>query len=351
MPRKVGWPVLAVVVCVLCVGRMPVAAANEAAASSLDPELRGEILARTSALPRLRSFLISVDGQLVEEQYYRGANERRLANLKSASKSIISILVGIAIDLGYLDGLDQPIAEFFPRFFSGTVDPVKTTITLEDLLTMQSGLETTSNRNYGRWVQSQNWVRHVLSRPVVDHPGGRMIYSTGSTHLLSAIITEATGMSTLEFGRRQLAEPLGITLPSWQRDPQGIYFGGNEMLLTPRAMLKIGLLYLGCGMLDGRQIVSESWVHASLEPHTRSRYSGREYGYGWWRRTLGGYQAHYAWGYGGQFIFVVPDLQLVVVMTSSPNPGEGRRPHLRALYTLVEDLVIPAVERARVAQR
>ena len=240
MPRKAGWPVLAVVVCVLCVGRMPVAAANEAAASSLDPELRGEILARTSALPRLRSLLIWVDGQLVEEQYYRGANERRLANLKSASKSIISILVGIAIDLGYLDGLDQPIAEFFPRFFSGTVDPVKTTITLEDLLTMQSGLETTSNRNYGRWVQSQNWVRHVLSRPVVDHPGGRMIYSTGSTHLLSAIITEATGMSTLEFGRRQLAEPLGITLPSWLRDPQGIYFGGNEMQLTPRAMLKSG---------------------------------------------------------------------------------------------------------------
>ena len=136
MPRNARWQVLAVVVCVLCAERTPVVAASEASASSLDPGLRSEIRARTSELPRLHSLLISIDGQLVEEQYYRGANERRLANLKSASKSIVSILVGIAIDLGYLAGLDQPIAEFFPRFFTGTVDPVKTTITLEDLLTM-----------------------------------------------------------------------------------------------------------------------------------------------------------------------------------------------------------------------
>jgi len=306
---------------------------------------------RAGELPRLRSVLVSVGGELVEERYFRGASRQRPENLKSVSKSIISLLVGIAIDHRYLAGVDQPIAGFFPRFFAATKDAQKAAITIEDLLTMRSGLETTSNRNYGRWVQSPNWVWHVLSRPFVDRPGGRMVYSTGSSHLLSAILTRATGMSTLAFGRQYLAMPLGIDLPAWQQDPQGIYFGGNEMQLTPPAMLKIGQLYLRSGTLDGREVVSERWVRASLNPRTRSRFSGRQYGYGWWTRSLGGHLVQYAWGYGGQFIFVVPELDLVAVMTSTPTPGDGRREHLRALYGMMEDEIIPAAERRRTGAR
>ena len=170
-----------------------------------------------------------------------------------------------------------------------------------------------------------------------------LIYSTGSTHLLSAILTKATASSTLEFGRRHLAEPLGISLPEWMRDPQGIYFGGNEMLLTPRDMVKIGELYLRGGALDGHRIVPESWVAASFTPRGRSRFSGRQYGYGWWIRELAGHDVYYAWGYGGQFIFIVPDLELVVAMTSSSEPGSERRGHLGALYDMVEEAIIPAV--------
>ena len=215
---------------------------------------------------------------------------------------------------------------------------------------MRSGLETTSNRNYGRWVQSGNWVRHVLTRPMVARPGGRRVYSTGNSHLLSAILTKATGMSTLEFGRAHLGRPLGFTLPAWLRDPQGVYFGGNEMQMTPRDMLKIGELYLHRGTRDGRRVVSEAWVHASLVPRTRSRFSGRQYGYGWWMRTMAGRRVYYAWGYGGQFIFVVPDVDMVVALTSSPDPGEGRRSHLRAVYNMVEDQLIPAAVRTRTAE-
>ena len=177
-----------------------------------DPAQRAAIVERASALPRLRSLLVSVGGELVEEHYFNGATARSQANLKSASKTLIAILVGIAIDRGHIADVRQPITELLPDELDGA-DPVKRSITVEDLLTMRSGLETTSNRNYGRWVQSRNWVRHVLSRPLVDRPGGRMIYSTGSTHLLSAILTRTTGLSTLEFGRRHLARPLGITLP------------------------------------------------------------------------------------------------------------------------------------------
>ena len=117
------------------------------------------------------------------------------------------------------------------------------------------------------------------------------------------------------------------------------------MQKTPRAMLSVGQLVLSCGTYAGRRVVSEAWILASLESRSRSERSGREYGYGWWMRTLAGYQAYYAWGYGGQFIFVVPDLRLVVPPTSSPTPGEGRRAHLRSLYDLVEQQIIPAVER------
>ena len=322
---------------------------DESSASPLDPDLRTDMLGRVDDLPRMRSLLVSLDGQLVEEHYYHGSSAQRPANLKSASKSVLSLLVGIAIDEGHIPSVDTAITEYFPQYLDEEVDPAKTAITVEHLLTMQAGLETTSNRNYGRWVQSRNWVRHVLSRPMVDRPGGRRIYSTGNTHLLSAILTEASGMSTLEFGRRHLAEPLGFSLPAWLQDPQGVYFGGNEMLMTPRGMVAVGELILTCGMFEGRQLVSEQWVRSSLVPRSRSERSGREYGYGWWMRRLAGYETFYAWGYGGQFIFVVPDLSLVVTTTSSPNPGEGRRPHLRALYDLVERQIIPAVQRRSAA--
>ena len=313
--------------------------------SPLDTTLRGELLSRADQLPRLRSLLVSVDDQLVEEHYYHGASSGRAANLKSASKSVISLLVGIAIDIGHIPGVNQTISDYFPDYFDQDVDWAKTEITVGHLLAMQAGLETTSNRNYGRWVQSNNWIRHILTRPMVDRPGGRRIYSTGNTHLLSAILADVSGMSTLEFGRRHLAEKLGFSLPAWLQDPQGVYFGGNEMQMTPRAMVSIGQLVLSRGMYDGTRIVSEEWLRTSLEPRTRSERSGREYGYGWWLRRLAGYQAYYAWGYGGQFIFIVPDLRLVVAMTSSPNPGQGRRAHLRSLYDLVEEQVIPAVVR------
>ena len=298
-------------------------------------------VARVTELPRMRSLLVSVDGTLLAEQYFHGAAPHRAANLKSASKSIISVLVGIAVDRGDIDGIDTTIDTFFPEYLD---DPAKQRITVEDLLTMRSGLETTSNRNYGRWVQSGNWVRHVLTRPLVARPGTRMIYSTGSTHLLSAIITRASGLDTHRFASLHLGEPMGISVPRWTADPQGVYFGGNEMSMTPRDMLAIGEMYLNCGRVGTTQIVSENWVHTSIKPHaTRTRRPDRAYGYGWWVRDLYGYDAFYAWGYGGQFIYVVPDLRLVTVMTSSPNPGAGLRAHRNSLYQLMEDEIVPAV--------
>lgn len=245
-------------------------------------------LARAAALPQLRSLLVSWQGQLVAEHYARGVRATQLANIKSASKSIIALLTGIAIDRGLIKGVRQSIADYFPEVRRDR-DPRKQAITIEDLLTMRAGLQSTSGQNYGAWVLSRNWVQHALGRPMVDDPGRSMQYSTGSSHLLSAILTRATGVSTWQFARDALAAPLGITLARWPQDPQGIFFGGNEMLFTPRQMVAIGEMYLHRGAASGRQIVPAAWVETSCVPRTSSVYDAeREYGYGWWTQQLSG---------------------------------------------------------------
>ncbi|PCI79351.1 MAG: 6-aminohexanoate hydrolase [SAR86 cluster bacterium] len=294
-----------------------------------------------SQLPRLHSLLINQGDDLVFEQYYNGRDPSRPANMKSASKSVISALVGIAIDRGIIDSVDVKVAKYFPELIAASDDLRKQQITIENLLTMQSGLETTSNRNYGKWVLSDNWVEFALNQPLVAEPGTRMLYSTGSTHLLSAIVTKASGMSAKQFAQENLSSRLGFSMSYWPQDPQGIYFGGNDMEMTPRQMLEFGRLYLNEGRVDNAQVISKAWVEDSHQPRARSpRGQGRFYGYGWWLRDLAGMQIPVAWGYGGQLIFVVKELDLVVVATSQSTPGPSRRGHLRSLYELIEEHVL-----------
>jgi CubicO group peptidase (beta-lactamase class C family) len=196
-------------------------------------------------------------------------------------------------------------------------------------------------------VRSRNWVRAVLAQPMVSEPGGPMQYSTGSSHVLSAILTKATRRSTWQFAQEALARPLGISLARWRQDPQGIYFGGNEMLMTPKQMLAIGELYLERGRRNGRQIVPAAWVETSCVPRTTSVWDpDRRYGYGWWIQDFDGGTACFAWGYGGQYIFVFRDLDLVVTATSSTTVSEERRGHRRALFDLVERAVLDPLRSA-----
>ena len=315
--------------------------AEQARSAPFTPRFE-EALTLAADLPRLHSLIVSRRGEILLERYYNGARATRAANIKSAAKSIISALVGIAIDRRLIPGTDTPIVQYFPALAKDR-DPDKRKITVEDLLTMRSGLETTSNRNYGAWVQSRNWVQHALARPLLSAPGTEMDYSTGNTHLLSAILTKASAKSTWQFANEQLAAPLGFTLAHWPRDPQGIYFGGNDMLMTPRQMLAFGQLYLDRGRVKGRQVVPESWIDRSFVTRARSFWSGQEYGYGWWMRELGGHRAYFAWGFGGQYIFVAPSLDLVVVTTSSSTVAEDRRSHRRNVFDLVEFLIVEPI--------
>jgi CubicO group peptidase (beta-lactamase class C family) len=181
---------------------------------------------------------------------------------------------------------------------------------------------------------------------MVSDPGTTMEYSTGTSHLLSAILTRATGRSTHQFATEVLARPLGITLARWPRDPQGIYFGGNEMLMTPRQMVAVGELWRNRGRAGGAQIVPAAWVETSCRPRARSRWDpDREYGYGWWSQAFDGHRACFAWGFGGQYIFVFRELDLVVAVTSSTAVSDERHGYRRQLFDLLETHVLPAAGR------
>jgi CubicO group peptidase (beta-lactamase class C family) len=285
------------------------------------------MLEEADALPALTSLLIARRDSLIVERYWRGMRPDRAVNIKSASKTLLSPLVGIAIRDGLLEGLDQPLSELLPDYYErlrarDDWDPRKEEIRLRHLLTMQTGLETTSFANYGAWVSSADWAWDQLRRPLRCDPGSCHAYSTGTTHLLSVILTRASGSSLRRYMRDVLLEPMGIPLGEWDRDPQGVYLGGNNMPLRPRDLLKLGQLFADRGWYEGRPLVPGEWILESWQPRGTSPWNGHRFGYLWWTETWGGRTAHFGWGYGGQFLVVVPELELVAVATSSLSAGQ-----------------------------
>ena len=209
-----------------------------------------------AALDQLWSVTVAHDGQTVFAERFRGPPLDRAVNVKSVSKTVVATLVGAAIDRGALPGPEVTLAEVAPRLIPEGADARVPGITIGDLLTLRAGLEPTSGANYGAWVSSRNWVTYALSRPMVADPGTRFVYSTGTTHVLGAALAEATGRDLLALARDWIGAPLGVEIAPWSRDPQGRYFGGNDMVLTPDALLRLGEAY----RTGGGGVVSPAWI-------------------------------------------------------------------------------------------
>lgn len=300
-------------------------------------------LAEAATLPHLRTLIVAREGSPLLQQVFRGPGLDRPANIKSASKTIVATLAGIAIARGVLQGLNQPIGPILGRAIPPEADPRVRGITIEDLLSMRAGLDRTSGRNYGAWVASRDWLRFALTRPMVEEPGGRMLYSTGSTHILGAVLARATGRSLHALAQEWLGAPLGIAVPPWTRAPEGLYFGGNEMLLTPRGLLAFAECWRREGQQDGRQLVPPDFRREAWTPRARSAWSGQVYGLGWWIGQARGQAVYFAWGYGGQLAYVLPGLGLSVVMTANPEvPRANGQVH--TLHALLAEAILPAVE-------
>lgn len=260
-------------------------------------------------------------------------------NLYSCSKSVTSALIGIAIDKGYIKGVNQPVLDFFPQRNAKNLDAAKKAMTLEHLLTMTTGLECHDNYRYN-WTGlaqmrlSDDWVKYMIDLPMAQAPGADFEYCNGATFLLSAILQHQTGMSALKFAEENLFAPLSITDYSWQSNAQEITLGYSRLYMQPRYMAKIGYLYLHNGLWDGKQIISSRWIKDSTRKHISTR-GPLGYGYQWWTTNSGEY---FAIGYGGQRIFVVPDKNLVVVFTSSLSTKDQNIP-----TGLLYSNIIPAV--------
>lgn len=300
-----------------------------------------EAVSRAAEMAPLNSLLIWHRDSLMVEEYFRGMSRSRRANVKSASKTILSALTGIAIQDGLIESLDKPLADLMPEHFDDA-QPEKRRITLRHAVTMRTGLETTSFSNYGAWVSSRNWVEYQVDQPVECPPDACWSYSTGTSHLVGVVLARQSGESLHRFAQERLFDPMGIQLPTWDRDPRGYYLGGNNMALRPIDLLAFGRLYLQDGVWNGERILSSEWIRDSWGSYGRSPWNGNQYGYFWWNRQLAGERAWFAWGYGGQFVFVIPRLDLVIATTASlVNRPRGVN-HNREVYRLLEELILPA---------
>lgn len=291
---------------------------------------------------RIKSAVVSLNGQTILAKAFRGPATDSAVNIKSVSKSVVATLVGIARQQTVISSLQQTLGELAPELIPKAASARVAKLTLEDLVTMRTGLERTSGRGYGVWVNSDNWIQHVLSRPFVDEPGGRMLYSTGNTHVLGAVLTQLTGRSLHTLANDWLGKPLGINFAPWTRDPQGYYLGGNEMSLSPLHLVKLGELYLSNGVVDGVKILDSNWVQDAFTTRTQSVYSGDGYGYGWFLGKLAGVYTSYARGYGGQVLHVIPDLALSIAITSDETQRARSNGYMAVIHDLVaQNLVAP----------
>jgi CubicO group peptidase (beta-lactamase class C family) len=268
---------------------------------------------------RIHSLMIVRNGAVILDAYFYPYDGSIYHDLASVTKSIVTTLIGIAADQGKLD-LDQPMLSFFPDRTIANRDDRKERITVRHLASMTAGLA--CDRMYDELTleamrASPDWVRFALDRKVIHAPGTSFIYCGLQMHLLSAILQEATGMTALEFARLNLFEPLGIHDVYWPADPQGYTHGWGDVCLRPVDMARLGFLFLNQGQWDGKQIVSREWIMGATERQIGTgTYHNEDYGYGWWvSRPENEYTFFSADGNGGQYIRVVPSLNLVLVTT------------------------------------
>ena len=319
-------------------GLIALAADGIEAPRPIAPEVLRRVADRASGLEQLHGLIVAQNGKVLFEKAFRGRPLDRNVNVKSISKTIVATLAGAAMDRGLLESVDQRIGDLAPDLVPADADPRVHDIRVADLLTMQAGLERTSGRNYGRWIASDDWVRFALERPFVSKPGERMLYSTGSYHILGAVLARLADASLLEIARSWLGQPLGIDISPWSRDPQGFYLGGNNMELSPLALLRFGEMARQGGRWQGEQILSADWLEASWTPRTSSPFSGHQYGYGWFLARAGDHNLAYARGYGGQMLYVLPSIGLTVVVTSDPTRPARSYGYAGDLHRLVVDL-------------
>ena len=285
----------------------------------IDPGELAAALDELEALDFTHAGLVLRDGTLLTERYFRGYDRQLAGNVKSVSKSMLSATIGLAIEDGWIDSLDATLERLLPSLFTDRPSGDKRRIRLRDLLTMRAGIAW-NEADLSDWFASPDWARNVLDRPALAPPGSAFLYSTGLTHLGSRIVTEATGEELWEYMARRLFRPLGIRPLRLDREPLGFDLGGAELWMVPRDMARFGEAYRDNPATVARSAIPAEWRNWSTRQLVPPASIDGDLGYGawWWRKTFAGRDdVYFAWGYGGQFVFLFPSLRMNVVVTSS----------------------------------
>ncbi|GAA0180165.1 serine hydrolase [Clostridium sediminicola] len=307
----------------------------------------------------IKGIVIVKNGYIAYERYYNDYGPDDAHHVASVTKSIISILIGIAIDKGYIKDVNQKVLDFFPEYVPEAGDMKKREITIGHLLTMTSPYSFEDwHEPLDKMCMQPDWVKYTLDMLGEKGSIGVFKYSTAGAHLLSAIITRSTGKSAREFANEHLFKPIGMKeipdyeiksfgfdelfgkeVKGWVKDPNSNSTGGWGLTLNPRDMARLGFLYLNYGIWENNQIISKAWVDESTSPHSETLIgeSITKYGYLWWLRQEDGVFAYLALGDGGNVICCIPEKDLVVAIASEfiMNP--------RDRWTLIKECVIPAI--------
>lgn len=293
----------------------------------------------------IHSMLVLKDGQLLVEEYFNGQKPEEVHDLRSVTKSIRALLVGIAIDKGFIKSVDDSIEKYFGTVYSEVDWSEKRKITIENLLTMSSGLDCNdwdkkSKGQEDRVHKKKDWIAYTLQLPLVNEPGKVSNYCSMGTVLLAEIIKITSGMEVDEFAKKYLFEPMGITHQKWgHTNAKEVITSGKRLYLRSRDLAKLGLLVANQGQWKGNQLVSSNWIMEATTPKTK--ITNLDYGYLWWNIPLqfngNILVSRTATGNGGQYIFIIPDKDLVVIFTG----GAYNLPEDKLPFTIMQKAILP----------
>lgn len=278
-------------------------------------------LAVLSNVEGMKSIVISNDDTIVKEQYFNSSGPNVAHDIRSVTKTVTALLIGIAIDKGYISSVEDEIGQYITPIV-GEISADKSQLKIKYFLTMSSGLEwyewgnySGYNNEYNNWWRSYDQITYLLNRNFAYMPGSYFNYNSAGSHLLSIIVSQATGMSTENFAKQFLFEPLEINFSSWTKDKRGYNNGAAGLSITPYEMQKIGVLLLNKGLYRNKRIVSEKWINKLTNFYISTRDANsfaNGYGYQTWLWNNGINSYFDAMGYGGQFILVVPAKNLII---------------------------------------
>ncbi|CAN5838583.1 hypothetical protein BH24CHL3_BH24CHL3_01210 [soil metagenome] len=311
-----------------------------------DPALGERLIAALPNFPAATGVCVVRYGHLGFEHYRNGYDATTLVNIRSVTKSVTSTLVGIALGRGELESIDLTVGDLLPDRIPADADHAVANIALRSFLSMTSGLWWDTHDDWPMLLAAENWVENTLRQPIVAPQGTTYLYNTGGSHLIGVALETVVGRPLEDYAEEHLFTPLGIERGAWMRSPQGEANGGSGLELLPTDMAKLGQLLLQQGRWNDIQILPENFAVAATTRQSDGEgvtggNVGVPYGFQWWVTNGTGHEAFFALGFGGQYIYVVPELELVVVVAA--GFGDGERPVLTSHRPISEQIVIPAI--------